>query len=147
MAVFPMCPVCAGEYANPADRRFHAQPNACPDCGPRVWLTDAEGRELDPAGFGANDAIAAASRLLAEGRILAIKGIGGFHLACDAANATAVAELRRRKRRFGKPFALMARDLETIRAVCRVTDTEAALLESPAAPILLLDIRAPRSGR
>lgn len=147
MAVFPLCPVCAGEYVNPADRRFHAQPNACPDCGPRVWLTDAEGRTLDPAGFGAVDAIAAASRLLAEGRILAIKGIGGFHLACDATNAMAVAELRRRKRRFGKPFALMARDLEMIRAVCRVTDTEAALLESPAAPILLLDIRPPRRGR
>ncbi|TCT20209.1 carbamoyltransferase HypF [Thiobaca trueperi] len=145
MAVFPMCPACAAEYADPSDRRFHAQPNACPDCGPRIWLVDAEGRELDPAGFAAADAIAAASRLLAEGRILAIKGIGGFHLACDATNDAAVAELRRRKRRFAKPFALMARDLDVIRDHCRVSQEEAALLTSPAAPILLLERSASAS--
>lgn len=137
MAAFALCPDCAAEYGDPADRRFHAQPNACPVCGPRLWLTDGAGAEL-----GARDAVAAASRLLRQGRILAIKGIGGFHLACDATDAAAVAELRRRKRRSLKPFALMARDLETIRRYCRVGDSEAALLASPAAPIVLLERRA-----
>ncbi|SDW25801.1 carbamoyltransferase HypF [Thiocapsa roseopersicina] len=139
MAAFPMCPDCAAEYKDPADRRFHAQPNACPVCGPKVWLQDAAGCVLDPTALDAEDAIAAASRLLAEGRILAIKGIGGFHLACDATDPDAVAELRRRKRRYAKPLALMARDLDVIRGYCRVTGRDAALLSGPAAPILLLD--------
>ena len=139
MAAFPMCPDCAAEYKDPADRRFHAQPNACPVCGPKVWLQDAAGCVLDPTALDAEDAIAAASRLLAEGRILAIKGIGGFHLACDATNPDAVAELRRRKRRYAKPLALMARDLDVIRGFCRVTGRDAALLSGPAAPILLLE--------
>lgn len=139
MAVFPLCPDCAAEYADPADRRFHAQPNACPVCGPRVWLADREGLEISPAAEGAPDAAALASRLLGEGRILAVKGVGGFHLACDAEDAQAVAELRRRKRRFLKPFALMARDLSVIRRYCRMGATEAALLASPAAPVVLLD--------
>ncbi len=139
MAAFPMCPDCAAEYKDPADRRFHAQPNACPVCGPEVWLQDAAGRLLDPTALGAEDAIAAASRLLAEGRILAIKGIGGFHLACDATNPDAVAELRRRKRRYAKPLALMARDLEVIRGYCRMTGRDATLLAGPGAPIVLLD--------
>ena len=139
MAVFTLCPACAAEYREPADRRFHAQPNACPVCGPRVWLADGQGRELDSADLASGDAIAAASRLLAQGRILALKGIGGFHLACDAADAAAVAELRRRKRRFAKPFALMARDLNVIRRYCRVDEAQAALLGSPAAPVVLLD--------
>lgn len=139
MSVFPMCPQCAAEYADPADRRFHAQPNACPVCGPRVWLEDARGQTLDPSALGAEDAIAAASRLLGQGRILAVKGIGGFHLACDATDPDVVAELRRRKRRLAKPFALMARDLDVVRAYCRVTPGEAALLAGPAAPIVLLD--------
>ncbi|WP_373507436.1 carbamoyltransferase HypF, partial [Thiocapsa sp.] len=139
MAAFPMCLDCAAEYKDPADRRFHAQPNACPVCGPKVWLQDAAGRLLDPTALGAEDAIAAASRLLAEGKILAIKGIGGFHLACDATNPDAVAELRRCKRRYAKPLALMARDLDVIRGYCRVTGRDAALLSGPAAPILLLD--------
>ncbi|MGE5155481.1 MAG: carbamoyltransferase HypF [Bdellovibrio bacteriovorus] len=139
MAVFPLCPDCAAEYEDPADRRFHAQPNACPRCGPRLWLTDREGRGLDPELEGAADAIDLASRLLTQGKILAIKGIGGFHLACDAANPSAVAELRRRKGRFQKPFALMARDLDVVRHYCRVSDAEADLLASPAAPIVLLD--------
>jgi hydrogenase maturation protein HypF len=139
MAVFLMCTACAREYENPADRRFHAQPNACPACGPRVWLEDGQGARLDPAAAGAEDAIDLASRLLAEGRILALKGIGGFHLACDALDERAVAELRARKRRYRKPFALMARDLAVIRGYCRVDSREAALLESTAAPIVLLD--------
>lgn len=139
MAGFPMCARCRAEYEDPQDRRFHAQPNACPDCGPRVWLADAQGQALAPTAFGAGDAIEAASRLLRAGRILAIKGIGGFHLACDAADPKAVSELRRRKRRFAKPFALMARDLEVIRRYARVSALEAEHLRSPAAPILLLE--------
>ena len=139
MSAFPMCAECAREYADPADRRFHAQPNACPVCGPRVWLADMDGNELDPAGLGGVDAIDAASRLLADGRIVAIKGIGGFHLACDATNDAAVALLRRRKRRWLKPFALMARDLDVIRRYCRLSEQEASLLHSAAAPVVLLD--------
>ncbi len=142
MSAFPMCAECAREYADPADRRFHAQPNACPVCGPRVWLADTDGNELDPAGLGGVDAIDAASRLLADGRIVAIKGIGGFHLACDATNDAAVALLRRRKRRWLKPFALMARDLDVIRRYCRLSEQEASLLHSAAAPVVLLDLES-----
>ncbi|MEJ2591740.1 MAG: carbamoyltransferase HypF [Candidatus Thiodiazotropha sp.] len=137
MRHFAMCPACSAEYADPADRRFHAQPNACPVCGPRVWLTDAEGQPMAPAADG-GDAVEQASRLLARGEILAIKGIGGFHLACDATDAAAVARLRQRKGRYRKPFALMARDLAVIERYCRVSGPEAALLQSPAAPIVLL---------
>jgi hydrogenase maturation protein HypF len=138
MAVFPMCPACQAEYDNPADRRFHAQPNACPLCGPRVWLEDATGQPLASADDPAVDAIAHASRLLAQGQILAIKGIGGFHLACDATDAEAVARLRQRKARDAKPFALMMRDLGCIGRYCWVSEQEARLLQSPAAPIVLL---------
>jgi hydrogenase maturation protein HypF len=136
MRHFPMCPECEAEYGDPADRRFHAQPNACPVCGPRVWLVDGEGRQQPVS--DARDAIQAASDLLRQGRILAIKGIGGFHLACDAANEAAVDLLRERKGRYHKPFALMARDLETIRRYCHVSPAEEALLRSPAAPVVLL---------
>jgi hydrogenase maturation protein HypF len=139
-----MCELCRNEYLDPADRRFHAQPNACPTCGPEVWLEKAKGERLDASDMGAGDALDAASQLLAQGRILAIKGIGGFHLACDACNETSVGELRRRKGRYGKPFALMARDLEVIRRYCRVGAQEADLLASPTAPILLLDITGPQ---
>ncbi|RNE94470.1 carbamoyltransferase HypF [Marichromatium sp. AB32] len=139
MAHFPLCPACAREYADPADRRFHAQPNACPVCGPRVWLAGADGRALEETGA---DPIAAASARLAAGEILAIKGIGGFHLACDAGNDRAVAELRRRKRRPSKPFALMARDLAVVRRHCLLAPGEAETLASPAAPIVLLARRA-----
>jgi len=141
MAVFPMCPDCAREYGDPADRRFHAQPNACPVCGPRVWLEDAAGHRLDPVAAGARDAIDLAGRLLGEGRILALKGIGGFHLACDALDERAVAALRARKRRYRKPFALMARDLAIIRRYCRLDAQEVMLLQDTAAPIVLLDVR------
>jgi hydrogenase maturation protein HypF len=140
MAVFPMCADCAREYADPADRRFHAQPIACPVCGPRVWLEDGQGRRLDPAAAGARDAVELAGRLLREGRIVALKGIGGFHLACDALSEGAVAELRARKRRYRKPFALMARDLAVIRRYCVVGEAEAALLEDAAAPVVLLEV-------
>jgi hydrogenase maturation protein HypF len=104
MAQFEMCPACAQEYRDPANRRFHAQPIACPECGPRVWMSDAHGRE---SGHGLN-AILEARRVLRQGAILAIRGLGGFHLACDARNAGAVEELRRRKGRVDKPFAVMA---------------------------------------
>jgi len=141
MRHFPMCPACEREYGDPADRRFHAQPNACPQCGPKVWLLDAQGEPvpLPPD----RDSLQAASDRLATGEILAIKGIGGFHLACDAANEEAVDRLRARKGRYHKPFALMARDLDVVRRYGRVTPAEAALLQSPAAPIVLLQ----REGR
>lgn len=137
MAVFPLCPRCRVEYTDPADRRFHAQPTACPECGPKLWLSDTRGKSVSTSG----DALQAADDLLRTGHILSIKGIGGFHLACDAGNAQAVRELRRRKRRYGKPFALMARDVGVIRRYCRLGRQESELLASPAAPILLLDLR------
>ncbi|MEW5963580.1 MAG: acylphosphatase, partial [Pseudomonadota bacterium] len=105
MSRFSMCPSCQSEYDDPADRRFHAQPNACPHCGPQLWLEDGAGR-LD-----AHDPLAAAAQLLREGKIVAVKGLGGFHLACDATSRHVVAELRRRKARYHKPLAVMVRDL------------------------------------
>ncbi|MCB1772054.1 MAG: carbamoyltransferase HypF [Gammaproteobacteria bacterium] len=139
MSVFPMCPDCGREYVDPADRRFHAQPNACPRCGPRVWLVDRDGRTVD---LGGDDAVDVASRRLAAGGIVAIKGIGGFHLACDACNVEAVATLRARKRRYAKPFALMARDLDVVGRFCRLDEQQAGLMCSPAAPIVLLPLNA-----
>ncbi len=140
MAEFAMCSRCRAEYADPGDRRFHAQPNACPQCGPQLWLERAGG-----AAFAADDAIAAARRLLVQGRIVAVKGLGGFHLAVDAGNAAAVVRLRQRKRRYHKPFALMARETGVIRRYCAVSGAEQALLESPAAPIVLLEASGPES--
>ncbi len=140
MDVFPICTDCAAEYGDPADRRFHAQPNACAVCGPRLWLEDADGQSVDvPQG---QDAITVAQELIAAGQIVAVKGIGGFHLACDAATETAVARLRQRKRRYHKPFALLARDLDMVRRYARLSEAEAALLQSVAAPIVVLDRRA-----
>ncbi len=137
MAAFPLCADCAAEYESPADRRFHAQPNACAACGPKLWLEDARSAWLGgPAG---RDAISQARDLIATGAIVAIKGIGGFHLACDAGNEAAVARLRQRKRRFGKPFALLARDLAMVGDYARVSRAEAVLLRGAAAPIVLLD--------
>ena len=140
MAAFEMCPACLAEYRDPSNRRFHAQPNACPVCGPKVWLEDSGGRHksIEPH----RDAIEAAAALIDSGAIVAIKGIGGFHLACDARNADAVARLRERKHRTDKPFALMARDTTMIHQYARLSDTERALLEQPAAPIVLLDQQA-----
>ena len=132
MGGFRMCGACAAEYAEPADRRFHAQPIACAACGPRVWL--------HPGVPG--DAIDAARTLLLRGGIVAVKGLGGFHLACDATDAAAVARLRAAKRRDAKPFALMARDPDVIRRYARVTTEEAAELAGIAAPIVLLDALA-----
>jgi hydrogenase maturation protein HypF len=132
MEAFAMCPSCRAEYDDPADRRFHAQPIACPDCGPQLWLEESDGRRVE------DDPIAHARELLRAGRIIAVKGIGGFHLACDASNADAVATLRARKRREHKPFALMARCLDVIRRYCSLREAEIALLRSSAAPIVLL---------
>ncbi|MBS8227962.1 carbamoyltransferase HypF [Vannielia litorea] len=129
MAAFPLCEACAAEYADPGDRRFHAQPVACAACGPRLWI---EPEAADP--------IAAAAQRLLEGEVLAVKGLGGFHLACDATNAASVARLRERKHRPTKPLALMG-TLPMIRAACAVTEADKALLTDPAAPIVLLDKR------
>lgn len=128
MADFPMCEQCAREYHNPADRRFHAQPVACPDCGPTLSYSVA----------GTVDPLAAARKLLREGGILAVKGIGGYHLACDAHNEDAVAELRTRKRRGDKPFAVMVADPATAGTIARIDDDAAAILRGPQRPILLL---------
>lgn len=132
MAGFPMCSDCAREYNDPRDRRFHAQPVACPACGPRVELVDRSGSPL------AGDWLEESLKLLARGKILAVKSLGGFHLACDAANPRAVAELRRRKGRPAKPLAVMCRDLATAREHCRISPEEEALLSSPGAPIVVL---------
>ncbi|MFG2139991.1 carbamoyltransferase HypF [Streptomyces sp. NPDC048650] len=136
MAGFPMCPRCAREYADPTDRRFHAQPIACHDCGPRLRLLGAEPEA--PGG----DPVAGARRLLAGGAIVAVKGLGGYHLVCDAGNETAVALLRRRKARGDKPFALMARHLDDVTPLVHVSDGERALLTGPDRPIVLLRRRA-----
>jgi len=141
MAPFPQCPRCQAEYDDPADRRFHAQPNACPTCGPRLWLVDAQGKVLQPAGHAARDVIALAAALLAQGNIVALKGIGGFHLACDASSDKAVDALRRRKQRDDKPFALMARDSSTVETFVALDDVQRAQLSGSAAPIVLAERR------
>jgi hydrogenase maturation protein HypF len=133
MNVFGMCERCAAEYRDPADRRFHAQPNACPDCGPRVTLCSLDGSLLDIP-----DPIAYAADLLRAGKIVAIRGLGGFHLAVDALNEDAVRQLRARKGRAEKPFAMMAPDLPTIRRYCEFEKTEADVLTAPSRPIVLL---------
>jgi len=139
MAAFTMCAACRSEYEDPIDRRFHAQPNACPACGPRLQLVDADGRS------GVGDPLSEARRLLASGRIVAVKGIGGFHLACDATNDAAVRRLRRRKGREAKPLAVMVPDADTAQRLCAVSTEERALLQSPARPIVILAAR-PGSG-
>ena len=133
MAGFPMCAACAAEYADPADRRFHAQPIACHDCGPVLELVVP-----GSAPRMREEALGATRRLLAAGAIVAVKGLGGYHLACDARNTAAVTELRRRKRRGDKPFAIMVADLAAARALAEVSDTEAALLTGPRRPVVLL---------
>ncbi|NCO34415.1 MAG: carbamoyltransferase HypF [Armatimonadetes bacterium] len=138
MSVFPMCDECQREYDDAGNRRFHAQPNACPVCGPRVSLITRHG---DSTGLTGDAAIVETQRLLIEGAVVAIKGLGGYHLACDALNETAVANLRSRKHREDKPFALMAPNLETIGQCCDVTEHERSLLTSRQRPIVLLQRR------
>ena len=149
---FPMCPACAAEYADPLDRRFHAQPDACFDCGPHITWREA----VNGDAYGNSSAIPAVGttretsdaiidrcvELLANGGIVAIKGLGGFHLACDASNEQAVAELRRRKRRSNKPLAVMARSLADAERLCHISDVERGLLAGSIRPIVLLRRRA-----
>ena len=136
MAPFTMCPLCRAEYEDPANRRFHAQPNACWQCGPRLQLFDERGRPLDSA-----DPIAATAELLRRGLIVAIKGLGGYHLAVDATNEAAVRRLRQRKRREEKPFAIMCPDLEAAQRISLVSRSEQLILESPERPIVLVPKR------
>jgi hydrogenase maturation protein HypF len=138
MSGFEMCPDCQREYDDPADRRFHAQPNACPVCGPQVRLLDKFGHALRAK---PEDPIARTARMLRGRAVVAIKGLGGYHLACDPFDGRAVRTLRGRKVRQDKPFALMARDLAQVREICHVTPEEVALLTSPAQPIVLLGRR------
>ena len=152
MDCFPMCPKCAAEYADPLDRRFHAQPDACFDCGPHItWRETGVGNE--PGEAAASPAVGTTREtsdaiidrcveLLADGGIVAIKGLGGFHLACDASNEQAAAELRRRKRRSNKPLAVMVRDLADVERLCHVNDVERGLLTGSIRPIVLLRQRA-----
>lgn len=138
MSGFAMCERCAAEYRDPTDRRFHAQPIACPDCGPSLWFSSAAGQIT-----GVDAALAATQRALAEGAVVAIKGIGGYHLACVVENEAAVGALRARKARGAKPFAMLVRDLVVARRYAFIDDSEAAVLCSPARPIVLLR-RRPR---
>ncbi|PIV27848.1 MAG: carbamoyltransferase HypF, partial [Anaerolineae bacterium CG03_land_8_20_14_0_80_58_20] len=151
MAGFALCPDCEREYTDPTNRRFHAQPVACSVCGPKVWLEPRsdefirQGTTEVVTTWEDDDAIQETRKLLSEGKIVAIKGLGGFHLACDATNSSAVTELRNRKLRVDKPFALMMPDLETIEQHCFVSDAERELLLSTARPIVLLK-RKPESN-
>ena len=158
MKIFEMCPECAAEYRDPGDRRFHAQPNACHVCGPRIYVNGADtpadlawspaeaftplpGRTRDSEEARSDRVLRTAADLLLAGRIVAIKGLGGFHLACDATNETAVAELRTRKHRWGKPLAIVLPDLAAAEALCEVGPEEAALLTGTKRPIVLLRLR------
>ena len=146
MDCFPMCPKCAAEYADPLNRRFHAQPDACFDCGPHITWREAGEAAASPAVGTTRETsdaiIGRCVELLANGGIVAIKGLGGFHLACDASNAQAVAELRRRKRRSNKPLAVMVRGLADVERPCHVNDVERGLLAGSTRPIVLLRRRA-----
>ena len=146
MDCFPMCPECAAEYADPLDRRFHAQPDACFDCGPHItWREAGEAAALPAVGTTRETSDAIIDRcveLLSCGSIVAIKGLGGFHLACDASNEQAVAELRRRKRRSNKPLAVMVRGLADVERLCHISDVERGLLAGSIRPIVLLRRRA-----
>ncbi|MBI4734012.1 MAG: carbamoyltransferase HypF, partial [Rubrobacteridae bacterium] len=138
MSVFEMCEKCSSEYGDPANRRFHAEPNACPVCGPKLRIVRSKEREAWVASRETDNSTKAVRLLLREGKILAIKGIGGFHLACDAQSVGAIHELRTRKQRQGKPFALMCRDLEVVREHCELSVEGEKIITSPARPILLL---------
>ncbi|HEX4390937.1 MAG TPA: carbamoyltransferase HypF, partial [Mycobacterium sp.] len=133
MSAFAMCERCAAEYHNPADRRFHAQPIACPDCGPTLWFAAHTERVT-----GSDAALRATQQALGAGAVVAIKGVGGYHLACRVDDEAAVVALRTRKARGAKPFAVLVRDLDVGRRYAHIDDTEAAVLSSPARPIVLL---------
>ena len=133
MAEFTMCEQCSSEYQDPSSRRFHAQPNACPDCGPKLWLIDKAGRKLT-----GNNPLQQVIKFLRRGRIVAVKGLGGFHLLCDGTNPQAVTRLRVKKKRPAKALAVLMRDLKTVERYCRVTAQEAEILQGQRRPILLL---------
>jgi hydrogenase maturation protein HypF len=147
MAWFKMCPACQREYRDVTNRRFHAQPTACPTCGPKVWLERADGKPAITDYWSMVDEADAVCTLIKQGEIVAIKGLGGVHLACDATNEAAVNRLRQSKRRCHKPFALMVRDLSVIKPYCSINPEEKELLESPAAPIVLLKRAKERKNR
>ncbi len=136
MAPFHMCSLCEFEYSDPKDRRFHAEPNACDDCGPHMFLQDSQGKRIDTL-----DPILKVVQFIREGKIVAIKGIGGYHIACDASNTEAIDELRKRKTRPDKPFAIMSYSLKEIKSYAKVGDKESELLQSAARPIVLLKKR------
>lgn len=136
MAGFPMCPACAAEYHDPGDRRFHAQPLCCPDCGPQLWFAPGDGPGRDPMSTDA--VVGEAQRRLDDGEIVAVKGIGGYHLACSATDDVALARLRSRKGRGGKPFAVLVRDLQIAARIAYIDADEATVLSGPAHPIVLL---------
>ncbi len=138
MAVFPMCPACQAEYEDPANRRFHAQPNACWDCGPRLALWDGSGNVVET-----DDPVARAAERLREGKVVAVKGLGGFHLAVDATNPAAVARLRERKHRVEKPFAVMAASLDAAERFCEIDEPARRVLTGRQRPIVLLPARSP----
>src|SRR5213079_2013372 len=140
MAAFAMCARCRAEYEDPGDRRFHAQPNACPECGPSLSLLDAGGRAIGSSGVV--DAVRGTAELLLRGRSVAVKGIGGYHLACRADDDNAVAALRARKHREDKPFALMASDAGAAERLVHLGPAARRLLSSPARPIVLAARRA-----
>ena len=138
MSCFPLCADCKAEYENPLDRRFHAQPNACSECGPKVWLTDNKGNEL----AGPDSALHALSKILADGKVAAVKGLGGFHLVCDASNPQAVKTLRERKNRPDKPLAVMVQDIDAATKLADLNRNDIELLEGLQCPIVL----APKSS-
>jgi hydrogenase maturation protein HypF len=141
MRHFPMCPDCQGEYDDPSNRRFHAQPNACPRCGPRLWLEDATSAKSAKIKGETDDALPQVAAALRAGQLVALKGVGGFHLLADARSSTAIARLRERKSRPDKPFAFMVRDMQQAHTLCHISPPEEALLCSPEAPIVLMQCR------
>jgi hydrogenase maturation protein HypF len=141
MSVFPLCPECKKEYDDPADRRYHAQPTACHACGPKAVLRRSDGRAICIESLTQLDEIDAAATLIQKGEIIAIKALGGYQLCCDATNDDAVRKLRQRKKRFEKPFALMARNLDVIRQYCELSEEEAKLLSSTSSPIVLMEAK------
>ncbi|AKG23772.1 carbamoyltransferase HypF [Calothrix sp. 336/3] len=147
MSAFGICDDCAKEYQDVSDRRFHAQPIACHICGPTAWLERSDRQPITASMFSMLDDVDAVCTLLQRGKIVAIKGIGGFHLACDATQETAVNQLRQRKQRYHKPFALMARDMEIIDKYCLVGELEKDILQSAAAPIVLLRKRTDNQAK
>lgn len=138
MSTFKMCSACRSEYESPENRRFHAQTNCCPDCGPKLVLVDRKGRPIDSI-----HPVETARQLLHESRVVCIKGIGGYHLACNACDEKVIELLRKRKRRPDRPLAIMAASLEAAKLICRTTDKEQEILMSSQRPIVLLEKRFP----